>query len=168
MTLRNVTAEQWKSGTVSLGIHLPFSGDNHLDVNWANESAQTVASVANIKLLADTLKAYGLQDKVTFAALNVFGRTFDGAGQGRGHNPSHNVALMMGKPFKGGVIGGLLPGGVSSDLDSVTGLATPGGDLPVADSLASVVQTLRAGLGLAEASIGDQITAGKVVRATLA
>jgi len=68
-----------------------------------------------------------------------------------------------------------ITGQVANNLAATTGttrptrsLATPGGDLPVADSLASVVQTLRAGLGLAEASIGDQITAGKVVRATLA
>ncbi len=149
-------------------IHLPFSGDNHLDTNWQNETTQTVASAANIKLLFDKLTAYGMQDKVSFAALNVFGRTFDGVGSGRGHNPSHNVALMIGKPFRGGVVGGLLPGGVSSDLDAATGRAMPGGDVAAADSLPAVAKTLGVGIGLPQIVVDDQITGGKIVRAALA
>ena len=74
-------------------IHLPFSGDNHTDNNFAAEASQTTASVNNIKALMTKLTTYGLQDKVTFATLNVFGRGFDGL-NGRGHNASHAVSVM--------------------------------------------------------------------------
>jgi len=50
-----------------------FSGDNHSDANFTNEATQTNASVNNIKNLINKLTTYGLQDKVTFATLNVFG-----------------------------------------------------------------------------------------------
>jgi len=149
-------------------IHLPFSGDNHLDVNWQSETTQHVSSVNNINVLMTKLAAYGLADRTTFAALNVFGRTFDGAGSGRGHNASHNVAVIIGKGFKGGVIGGLLPGGVSSDLDSASGNPMPGADVPSGESLSAVAKTLGVGLGLDRVVVDDQITAGKVVRGALA
>lgn len=148
-------------------VHLPFSGDNHLDVNWQSETTQTVASVNNITVLMNKLATYGMADKVVFAALNVFGRTFDGAGQGRGHNPSHNVAVMIGKAFKGGVVGGLLPGGVSSDIDSASGNAAAGGDVAAGDSLGAVAKTLGVALGVDRSVVDDQITQGKVVRGAL-
>jgi hypothetical protein len=150
-------------------IHLPFSGDNHVDAGWQYETKQTVASVANIRLLTAGLVTHGLEDKVTFAMLNVFGRTLDGGlREGRDHNASHNVAVMIGKGFKGSVIGGLRPGGHSSDLDSTTGLASPGADVPAADGLAAVAKTLAAGMGIHHATVDEQITAGKAVKAALA
>jgi uncharacterized protein DUF1501 len=147
-------------------LHLPFSGDNHTDALWKNETAQTVSSVANIKLLTDKLKSYNLQDKVTFATMNVFGRKFDTI-LGRGHNAQHSISVMIGKGIKPGVIGGLVPGGNSADIDSVTGAISVGGDIPAADSLASVAKTLGRALGISQASLDDQITAGKTVAAAL-
>ncbi len=147
-------------------IHLPFSGDNHTDSLWKNESAQTVASVANIKQLTDKLKSFNLQDKVTFATMNVFGRQFDTI-LGRGHNASHSVSVMIGKGIKGGIIGGLVPGGKSGDIDSVTGAMIAGGDIPVGDSLASVAKTLGRAIGISQASVDDQITSGKTVTGAL-
>jgi len=148
-------------------IHLPFSGDNHTDAGFKNETAQTVASVANINLLMAKLKTYNLQDKVTFASINVFGRDLGGV-QGRGHNALHSVSVMIGSNLKGGVIGGLVPGGHSADLDSVTGAAMVGGDVLAADGLPSVAKTLGVALGLTQAQVDDQITGGKVVKAALA
>ncbi|MET0792574.1 MAG: DUF1501 domain-containing protein [Polyangiaceae bacterium] len=148
-------------------IHLPFSGDNHSDNNFSNEATQTVASVNNIKALMTKLTSYGLQDKVTFATLNVFGRTFE-TQNGRGHNASHSVALMIGKPFKGGVVGGIVPGGHAADIDSASGAALDGGDVPVANSLASVAKTLGVGIGLSDAQVSDQITSGSVIRSVIA
>jgi hypothetical protein len=75
---------------------------------------------------------------------------------------------MIGKGFKGGVIGGLLPGGVSSDLDSASGNPMPGADVPSGESLSAVAKTLGVGLGLDRVVVDDQITAGKVVRGALA
>jgi hypothetical protein len=148
-------------------IHLPFSGDNHSDNNFTNEATQTAASVNNIKNLMTKLAGYGLQDKVTFATLNVFGRQFD-TQNGRGHNASHSVSLMIGKGFKGAVVGGLLPGGHASDIDSATGQAAENGDLAAGDSLASVAKTLGAGIGLTDAQLNDQITSGVAIRSVIA
>jgi hypothetical protein len=148
-------------------IHLPFSGDNHSDANFSNEALQTNASVNNIKNLMNKLKTYGLQDKVTFATLNVFGRLFD-TQNGRGHNASHSLSLMIGKGFKGSVVGGIVPGGHAADIDSVTGKAAEGGDLAATDSLAAVAKTLGRGLGLTDAQLDDQITSGVAIKGALA
>jgi hypothetical protein len=148
-------------------IHLPFSGDNHTDNSFTAEATQTTASVNNIKALMSKLTTYGLQDKVTFATINVFGRTFDTL-NGRGHNASHAVSLMIGKGFKGSVVGGITPGGHAADIDSTSGLAVAGGDLSAADSLASVAKTLGLGLGLTDAQVDDQITSGRAVRSVVA
>lgn len=148
-------------------IHLPFSGDNHSDNNFTNEAVQTVASVNNIKLLMTKLTTYGLVDKVTFATLNVFGRTFNTL-NGRGHNSSHSLSLMIGKGFKGGVVGGILPGGHAADIEAATGLASESGDVSAADSLASVAKTLGRGIGLTDAQVNDQITSGVAIRSVLA
>ena len=148
-------------------IHLPFSVDNHSDANFNNEAVQTNASVNNIKSLMSKLKTYDLQDKVTFATLNVFGRQF-GEVNGRGHNASHSVSLMIGKGFKGGVVGGIVPGGRAADIDPATGEAREGGDLLAADSLASVAKTLGRGLGLTDGQLDDQITSGVAVQSVIA
>jgi uncharacterized protein DUF1501 len=147
-------------------IHLPFSGDNHTDANFANEATQTTASINNIKALMAKLKSYGLEDKVTFATLNVFGRTFDSL-NGRGHNASHSVSLMIGKGFKGSVVGGILPGGHAADIDPSTGAAAVGGEVTASESLASVAKTLGAGLGLTDTQLNDQITSGTAIRSVV-
>jgi hypothetical protein len=148
-------------------IHLPFSGDNHSDKDFNNEALQTAASVNNIKLLMTKLNGYGLADKVTFATLNVFGRTFETL-NGRGHNSSHSVSLMIGKGFKGGVVGGIRPGGHAADIDATTGQASENGGLAATESLASVAKTLGMGIGLTEAQVNDQITSGVAVRSVIA
>jgi hypothetical protein len=147
-------------------IHLPFSGDNHSDANFQNEATQTTASINNIKNLMSKLKTYGLQDKVTFATLNVFGRLFD-TQNGRGHNASHALALMIGKHFKGSVVGGIVPGGHAADIDSATGNAMDGGDLAATDTLASVAKTLGLGVGLTDAQLDDQITSGVAIKSVI-
>src|SRR5450755_524967 len=121
-------------------IHLPFSGDNHTDNNFSNEGTQTNASVNSIKTLMAKLTTYGLQDKVTFATLNVFGRQFETL-NGRGHNSTHSVSLMIGKGFKGGVVGGIVLGGRGTVIEPTTGAASDGGSLAAGDSLASGSRT---------------------------
>ena len=75
---------------------------------------------------------------------------------------------MIGKGFKGGVVGGIVPGGHAADIDSATGAAAEGGDLAAADSLASVAKTLGLGVGLTDAQLNDQITSGLAIRSVLA
>src|SRR5262249_14205519 len=92
-----------------VSIHLPFGGDNHSDKALANETRDHVASVGSIGKMWTALAAAGLQDRVTFATMNVFGRTLVAKDNtnGRNHHGDHHVTIMMGKPFKGGVVGGV-------------------------------------------------------------
>ena len=114
------------------------------------------------------LKSYGLQDKVTFATLNVFGRTFD--------------ALERARPQR-------LARGLGDDRQGLQGrgrrrhrarrprgrhrlrqrrIAAEGGDLGAGDSLASVAKTLGVGIGLTDAQVDDQITSGRAIRSVIA
>jgi hypothetical protein len=96
--------------TPVIAIHIPFGGDNHNDALLANEAKQTVSGVAAIGSLMSQLAAAGLSDQVTFLSLNVFGRTLGPSNtDGRQHNQNHQVSIAIGKPFKGGVIGGVAP-----------------------------------------------------------
>ncbi len=125
-----------------IAMHIPFGGDNHDDPDFAKETKETVSGVATIALLMAKLKELGLEDKVTFATLNVFGRSLAKIkdGGGRSHWSNHHTAILIGKNVKAGVIGGLVPKGTdlgASNIDSKTGAASESGDVGVDDSLAS-------------------------------
>ena len=75
---------------------------------------------------------------------------------------------MIGKGFKGGVVGGIVPGGHAADIDIASGDAAEGGDLGAGDSLASVAKTLGVGLGLTDAQVDDQITSGQAIHSVIA
>ena len=130
--LAAVTLIQMKVTPV-IAVHIPFGGDNHRDVGLANETTQTGAGVATIATLMQLLQATGLQDLVTFVSLNVFGRTLGPANtDGRQHNPNHQVSITIGKPFRGGVMGGVAP--VANDygamnIVSKTGVGSASGDI---------------------------------------
>ena len=158
--------------TPVIAIHIPFGGDNHRDIGLAAEAAQTVSGVATIASLMQQLQTAGLQDQVSFTSLNVFGRTLGAAtADGRQHNPNHQVSITIGKPFRGGVIGGLAP--VAGDygalaIDSKTGKGVPGGDIPASATLASFGRTMLAAMGADSAAIGAQILSGQVITPALA
>jgi len=153
-------------------IHLPFGGDNHNDTELTTEATDTVASIATLGALWTELTAQGLQDQVTFASLNVFGRTLKrNAGGGRNHNQNHHVMTLFGKNVKGGVIGGV--DRVDSDygavaIDSMTGKGGPGGDIDPLTSLESAGKTLAAALQMPSERIDQRISGGKVVAAAIA
>src|SRR5215471_16722078 len=138
--------------TPVIAIHIPFGGDNHRDVGLAAETTQTVAGVATIVSLMQQLATAGLTDKVTFMSLNVFGRTIgQGNTDGRQHNENHQVSITIGKPFAGGVIGGVAP--MAGDygataLDSSTGASSAAGDVKATDTLASLGKTAMAAVGV--------------------
>jgi hypothetical protein len=158
--------------TPVIAIHIPFGGDNHRDIALAAETAQTNAGVATIVALMQQLAAAGLTDSVTFMSLNVFGRTLGPTNtDGRQHNGNHQVSLTIGKPFRGGVIGGVAP--VQNDygampIDSKTGGGSAGGDIKAVDTLASFGQTMLAGVGVDRTVISTQIASGQVIAAALA
>ncbi|HEY2408340.1 MAG TPA: DUF1501 domain-containing protein [Polyangiaceae bacterium] len=159
-------------------MHIPFGGDNHTDSNLANEVSQTVSGVAAITTLMGDLSSMSLTDTVTFATLNVFGRNLDGIAkvtsmQGRDHYGNHNVCVMIGKNVAPSVIGGVtLANGalVASDIDSGTGSATAGADVPKDQTHAALARTLGVALGIPSAQVDQDLVAtagGKVIPAAL-
>jgi hypothetical protein len=158
--------------TPVIAIHIPFGGDNHNDALLANETKQTASGVASIGSLMSQLAAAGLSDQVTFLSLNVFGRTLGPSNtDGRQHNQNHQVSIAIGKPFKGGVIGGVAP--VAGDygavaINSTSGAGGAGGDVIPAETLASFGKTALAAVGVGAKVIETSITTGKVVPAALA
>jgi hypothetical protein len=153
-------------------VHLPFGGDNHNDSDLTVEAQDTVTSIGTLNTLWTELAAQGLQDQVTFASLNVFGRTLKrNAGGGRNHNQNHHVMTLFGKHVKGGVIGGVQV--VDQDfgatgIDSKTGMADANGDIAPLASLESAGKTLAAALQVPGDRIDARINAGKIVTAALA
>jgi hypothetical protein len=158
--------------TPVVAIHIPFGGDNHRDVGLVAETAQTVSGVAAIGSLMQRLAAAGLADKVSFVSLNVFGRTIGpGNTDGRQHNANHQVSLTIGKPFAGGIIGGVAPVGGDYGavaIDSKTGAASASGDVQPVDTLASFGRTMLAAVGVADATAAARIRGGKVIGGALA
>lgn len=172
--------------TPVVAVHFPFGGDNHADPNFTNESTQSQSGVAAIVSLMQQLQANGLQDSVSFINLNVFGRTMGPANtQGRQHNQCHQMSLMIGKPFKGGVIGGVtavdssgnpVAAGSSKFFDyGATGIDSAsgkpvigGGDIAPIDSLASWGKTVLGAVGATSDQVDAAITGGKVIQGALA
>jgi len=158
--------------TPVVAIHIPFGGDNHHDAALATETAQTVSGVAAIGSLMSQLGSLGLADQVSFLSLNVFGRTLGPANtDGRQHNGNHQVSIAIGKPWKGGVIGGIAP--VAGDygalnIDSKSGRGVAGGDIAAVDTLASFGKTALAAVGVDSATIATAITSGQVIAGALA
>ncbi|MGH7268930.1 MAG: DUF1501 domain-containing protein, partial [Polyangiaceae bacterium] len=169
--LAAVTLIQMKVTPV-ISIHIPFGGDNHRDVGLQNETLQTVAGVQSIAALMAQLAAVGLADQVSLMSLNVFGRTLGPANtNGRGHNENHQVSVTIGKPFRGGVIGGVAP--VAGDygamaISSLTGAGAASGDIAAQDTLGAYGQTMLAAAGLSPTVAASLISTGKIVGAALA
>jgi hypothetical protein len=155
-----------------VSITLPFGGDNHADDGLQNESTQHVDSVAALGQLMTLLDQNGLSDKVTFASMNVFGRTLLRKGTaGRDHWPRHAVSLLIGKRVRAGVVGGIVPyqdDFTSVGIDSATGRAMDGGgDIPYEESLGAVGKTIGAAAGVTASKVDAAITAGKTIKAAL-
>lgn len=151
-------------------VHVGFGGDNHNDNGLARETAETIRGVAAINSLMSQLASAGLSDKVTFMSLNVFGRTIGpSTANGRQHNENHQVSLTIGKPFNGGVIGGVTNVGNDygcTSIDSATG--GKGGDIAAGDTLPSFGKTALAAVGVANDVIDYAIASGTVVTGALA
>ncbi|HET6333122.1 MAG TPA: DUF1501 domain-containing protein [Polyangiales bacterium] len=160
-------------------VRIPFGGDNHSDQDLQTETTQTVSGVQGIQAVMDALAMLSLTDKVTFATLNVFGRNLNGIAKvesrsGRDHYGNHSVMMMIGKNVKPGVVGGVAKASsgayVASDIDSASGTAVMGGDIPAAQTHVAAARTLGAALGVPEEMLAADFTSdagGKVVRTAL-
>jgi len=153
-------------------ITIPFGGDNHTDAGLANETKQHTSGVAAIVGLMQKLAAAGLSDKVTFAMMNVFGRSLNRPLlMGRDHLGDHHCTVMIGKGIRGSVIGGVAKTGsdyAALPIDSASGKGMTGADIPFVETLPAVGKTLGIATGVAQAVLDAQITGGKVVTAALA
>jgi hypothetical protein len=147
--------------TPVVAIHIPFGGDNHHDAALATEAAEHTSGFATLDTLLGNLKSAGLADNVSIVSLNVFGRTLGpNSTDGRQHNPNHQVSFAIGKPFKGGVYGGVGP--VAGDfgatvMSSKTGAGGPGGDIQPVDTLAAFGMTVAQGVGVDPMIVSQQI-----------
>ena len=154
-------------------IRIPFGGDNHTDDQLArSEVPQHATGIAQIATLMESLRVAGLQDQVTFAAYNVFGRTLKKNGlEGRDHWGSHHATVMIGKQIRGGVIGGLEPKAqdyYATPIDSRSGMPQPGGgDIPFGETLAAMGKTLGRALGVDPTVLDRNISGGKIVTAAI-
>jgi uncharacterized protein DUF1501 len=158
-----------------VSIHIPFGGDNHTDAALARESKDTVAAGATLTNLWNQLNAAGLQDRVSFATMNVFGRTLSaakGATGGRDHHGDHHVTVMIGKPFKGGVVGGVEPSNGqyrATSIDGTSGAPVPGGsgEVPFSETLSAMGKTLGKGCGVSGELLDLSIRGGKTIAGAL-
>jgi hypothetical protein len=154
-------------------IRIEFGGDNHSDLDLMRaEVPQHMTGVGRIATLMETLRQYGMQDQVTFAAMNVFGRTLKKLGTaGRDHWASHHASILIGKGVRGGVVGGLEPKAgdyYATPIDSKTGAAAPGGgDVPFGDTLSALAKTVGRAIGIAQMPLDAQIRGGKPIEAAL-
>lgn len=156
---------------VTVGIS--FGGDNHADTDLVGEVARHKTGIASINSLYDSLKTFGIENKTTFALLNVFGRTTKVNGRGgRDHNGSHTIMYSFGAGVKGGVIGETQVGKFKSnfevlDLNSATGKAM-GADITATQTLHSAAKSLMVATGIPESQVNKLVTGGKVVKPFLA
>jgi hypothetical protein len=154
-----------------VALEIPFGGDNHNDPGLALEIEQHGTGMAQLGLLMDLLQSQGLADRVTFASLNVFGRSLGGAAlDGRTHHAPHHVTMLVGAHVRPAVIGGLAPDGddfTARAFDAATGVPSEGGDVSYDDGLPSVGKTIGALLGLPDAVLDEEILTGKVIGAAI-
>jgi uncharacterized protein (DUF1501 family) len=158
--------------TPVVSLRIPFGGDNHTDTDLVNETKQTIAATGSIALLMQKLTELGLQDRVTFAAMNVFGRTLAKKGtKGRDHLANHHATVLIGKGFRGGVVGGLAPKAgdyAALPIVSATGLGDAAGDIKFEETLGAMGKTLGTALGISRPALDENILVGKPVVSALA
>ena len=139
-----------------ISIHIPFGGDNHTDAALARETRETVAACATLGNLWNQLVALKMDCNVTFATMNVFGRTLTNSAGGRNHHGDHHVTVMMGKKFKGGVVGGI-------ELSNNDYRATAIGSVPFAETLSAMGKTLGVGCGVSSEIMDLAIRGGQAI-----
>ncbi|MCA9543500.1 MAG: hypothetical protein KC613_03890 [Myxococcales bacterium] len=150
-------------------LRLPFGGDNHNDSDLSVEAAETTAGVARIGQLWQGLVDAQLQDEVSFALLNVFGRNLvRNAAGGRNHNNEHGVMLAFGAGFRGGVYGGVSLARGGLPIDPATGEGRLDAAIPAAETLEAAAKTVTRGLGHDPEVIENRIRGGRIIDAALA
>jgi hypothetical protein len=151
-------------------VHIDFGGDNHGDPGLSTEVAQHQTGVATLATMMQALSAAGLQDQVTFAMTNVFGRTMVAGANanGRQHNNTHQMSLLIGPRINGCVVGGVAPSGAQKEyaataISSVDGSGSASGDIAFSDTFGAMGKTLATAVGLPSTTVENNVLTGKVV-----
>ncbi len=131
--------------------------------------------MATLAKTAQAIADAGLGDQVTFAMTNVFGRTMIASQSvnGRQHNESHHVSVLIGPGIKGSVVGGVAQPAAGKEyaaqpIVAATGQGSASGDIPFAATFGAMGKTLAAAAGIAADTIEKNVLTGKVVGAALA
>lgn len=157
-------------------VSIPFGGDNHQDGDLADETAETISGVGQIAALWGALEQTRMTDRVTFALLNVFGRTLvRNAVGGRNHNRDHAVMISFGPGINPGVYGGVeVVDGRARCLEIDRRNGTPAGDGLAAGrritrelTMESAGKTLALAMGLDSAAVEARLPLGMPVQAML-
>jgi hypothetical protein len=161
--------------TPAVVVHIDFGGDNHSDTNLSGEVAGHGTGIATINNMMTALTAAKLQDQVTFAMMNVFGRTMQAkdVANGRQHNDGHHVTVMIGSKLRGSVIGGVAQPAAGKEyqampIDSKTGKGSTSGDIVYGSTFGAMGQTLAAAVGLSGDAITSNVLTGALVPSALA
>jgi hypothetical protein len=156
-------------------VNVGFGGDNHGDPALAGEVAGHQSGVATLTKMMQGLTAAGMQDQVTFAMTNVFGRTMiaSQSTNGRQHNQGHHVSLLIGARLRGSVVGGVAQPAAGKEytalpIDSTTGVGSPSGDIAFGATFGAMGKTLGAAVGLPAANVDANVLAGSVIKSALA
>jgi hypothetical protein len=161
--------------TPAVVVSVGFGGDNHGDPALAGEVTGHQTGVATLAKMMQALTDAQLQDQVTFAMTNVFGRTMiaSQSTNGRQHNESHHVSLLIGPGVKGSVVGGVAPRAAGKEyaalpIDSTTGKGSPSGDVAFSATFGAMGKTLAAAVGLSPDAIAQNVLSGAVIGPALA
>ena len=149
-------------------VNIPFGKDNHQDSTLEIEAEQTQTGTQVIARLWQELETANLTDDVTFATMNVFGRTLtrNGAG-GRNHNRKHAVMAAFGPKINPGVYGGATDNGECSAIDPVSGLTVSSGGIIPENTMSSMGKSLARALGHDAVTVDQRISGGELVQSFL-
>lgn len=148
-------------------LQMNFGGDNHEDTTLANEVSRHNEASQALSVFWEELQRYNLTEKVTFANLNVFGRTLDfRAGRGRDHNRLHSTMVAFGPNVMGGMSGSVQSNFGASGINSETGTANSA-DIKPEETHASAAKSLMKAVGIDDAIIQKRVQGGKIVKTFL-
>jgi hypothetical protein len=153
-------------------LRLNFGADNHADPDLKAEAARHIDALKALTQFFESLKSNGLEDKVTFASMGVFGRNFGVSDRhGRDHWGPHSTSIIIGKNVKPGLYGGLVARGgdfYATGFDSSTGAGVvDGGDVKFEDTLVAAGRTLGASVGLNAATLEKEMPGVKTLTGVL-
>ncbi|MEL6339030.1 MAG: DUF1501 domain-containing protein [Myxococcota bacterium] len=145
-----------------VSIQIPFGQDNHGDSDLGTEASENTSGVEYINRIWRDLVDRGLQDRVTFAFLNVFGRDFElNTAGGRQHNANHHAMVIFGPNVSPGVVGSVEYRELGNN--DVRGTAMPIGDIPFDETLQAAGKTLAHVVGVPDSVIDERISGGKII-----